>query len=374
MYLRDIPDSMDPVVVASIDARLAAIRADHNVVIPLAIESGSRAWGFPSPDSDYDCRFIFVRPIDDHLLLWAKRDVIETPLEGELDVNGWELAKAIKLLLKGNAVIVEWLTSPIIYGADSQFRDEFLALARRVLDRDLVARHYLHLGERQRRTYFADAYDIPLKKIFYALRPAAALRWLRHHPGEAVAPMHFQTLMAECRAPNEVMDIVAKLIAKKSITRELGSGQLPPAIGAFIDGEFSLAQESFSSLRRAPSETAVMDAQAFFRQSLVWFGRNARLATDAIMPRIELDAAGWTKVLDFYEALLAALGAPRGHGRNINALIDSMVYGGICEIDPPYELRIRNVGNLTSDIRSEIKLLKECLAEQESDIKMELLA
>jgi hypothetical protein len=82
--------------------------------MPLAIESGSRAWGFPSPDSDYDCRFIFVRPIEDYLSPWQRRDVIETPLEGDFDVNGWELGKAIRLLAKGNAVIIEWLMSPIV--------------------------------------------------------------------------------------------------------------------------------------------------------------------------------------------------------------------------------------------------------------------
>ena len=192
MSPRKIPASMDPAAVAQIDARLAAIRHDEPVAIPLAIESGSRAWGFPSPDSDYDCRFIFVRPVEHYLSPWPRRDVIETPLAGELDVNGWDLGKALKLLLKGNAVIVEWLTSPITYDCDPQFRAELLALARRTADRALIARHYLHLGERQRRSYFSDARAVPQKKIFYALRPAAALRWLRHHPGEAIAPMNFR--------------------------------------------------------------------------------------------------------------------------------------------------------------------------------------
>ncbi len=81
MSLRSIPDSFSPGAVAAIDARLDAICAEHGVEIPLAIESGSRAWGFPSPDSDYDCRFVFVRPVEQHLSPWPRRDVIETPLE-----------------------------------------------------------------------------------------------------------------------------------------------------------------------------------------------------------------------------------------------------------------------------------------------------
>src|SRR3712207_5563631 len=107
MMSRSIPSSFDPAIVATIDGRLDLIERSHRVRLPLAIESGSRAWGFPSPDSDYDCRFIFVRCEEDYLSLRPKRDVIETPLEGELDVNGWDLAKALRLMLKGNAVVLE---------------------------------------------------------------------------------------------------------------------------------------------------------------------------------------------------------------------------------------------------------------------------
>jgi predicted nucleotidyltransferase len=237
---------MNQDAVVRIDARLAAIRHDHEVAIPLAIESGSRAWGFPSPDSDYDCRFIFVRPTKQYLSPWQRRDVIETELEGELDVSGWELGKAIKLLLKGNAVIAEWLTSPIVYSADREFRREFLELARRFLDRTRVAQHYIHLGEKQRRTYFGDSRNVPQKKIFYALRPAAALRWLRLNPEAAVAPMHFPTLLAESDVPAEVAHIVSDLIARKALTREMGSEPLPTPVAVFIDSEFDLARKAFS--------------------------------------------------------------------------------------------------------------------------------
>jgi len=259
---------MNPDTVAKIDARLAAVRHEQRVAIPLAIESGSRAWGFPSPDSDYDCRFIFVRAADDYLSLFAPRDVIETPLDSELDVNGWDVAKAIKLLLKGNAVVIEWLTSPIVYSADPWFRDAFLALAYRIADRELVARHYLHLGERQRRTYFADSRQVPLKKVFYALRPAAALRWLRCHPTEAVAPMHFQTLLGECDAPDDVRALVLDLIAKKAVTRELGAGELPAPIASFIDAEFAAAHALLKEGPHPASAEAIADAQRFFHEAL----------------------------------------------------------------------------------------------------------
>src|SRR3954451_8834983 len=125
--LRSIPDFMErSTVVDKIDARLRHIAAHDDVAIPLAIESGSRAWGFPSPDSDYDCRFLFFRRTDDYLSPWRRRDVIELPLDDELDINGWEFGKALKLLLKGNAVVIEWLTSPIAYRGDPHFRDALL--------------------------------------------------------------------------------------------------------------------------------------------------------------------------------------------------------------------------------------------------------
>jgi predicted nucleotidyltransferase len=272
MSKREIPPSMDPAAVARIDERLAAIRRDEPVAIPLAIESGSRAWGFPSPDSDYDCRFIFVRPVRHYLSPWPRRDVIETPLAGELDVNGWDLGKALKLLVKGNAVLVEWLTSPITYDCDPQFRSQLLALARRTADRALIARHYLHLGERQRRSYFSDRRAVPQKKLFYALRPAAALRWLRQRPGEAIAPMNFPQLLAECEPPVEVSDIASRLMERKAVTRELGSEPLPAAIAAFIDAEFELARETIAAAQSAGDPAARKEAEAFFLATVYRLG------------------------------------------------------------------------------------------------------
>lgn len=270
--LRAIPDEMAGPAVAAVDARLEEVKREHHVAIGFAIESGSRAWGFPSPDSDYDCRFVFVRPLEDYLTPWPKRDVIETPLDAELDVNGWDLTKALKLLLKGNAVVVEWLMSPIVYDADPDFVADLRALARDHAPREAVARHYLHLGRRQRATYFADGKEVQLKKLFYALRPAAALRWLRLHPQEKIAPMHFPTLMARCDAPAEVLEISDALMARKAVTRELGAAPLPAPIEAFIDGEFALAAEAFAAGGTGIGGEARAAAEALFRAAVQRLG------------------------------------------------------------------------------------------------------
>lgn len=271
--MRAIPADMDAAAVAAVDQRLDEIVRDHDVTIALAIESGSRAWGFPSPDSDYDCRFIFVRPVEQLLSPWVRRDVIETPLDGDLDVNGWDLGKALKLLLKGNAVVVEWLRSPIAYRGDEAFRDRLLEFAARFADRRRIARHYLHLGERQRRTYFGDGTDVALKKLFYAVRPAAALRWLRLHDEVAVPPMHFPTLIAESDPPAEIVDLIGDLIERKATTRELGAAPVPAAITRFLDQEFLAAHEAFEGVRLLPSPEATAEAETLYRRIVVQYDR-----------------------------------------------------------------------------------------------------
>lgn len=265
MELRSIPAEMDAAKVQMIEALLDRAVTEHGVHIPLAIESGSRAWGFPSPDSDYDCRFVFVRPISQHLTPWLPRDVIEFAQENDLDANGWELGKALRLLLKGNAVIIEWLRSPMVYRGEAWFRDGFLDLARRVANREAVARHYLHLGERQRRVYFGDGTAVAQKKIFYALRPAATLRWLRMHPGEAIAPMNFPTLLQECDSPGPLRREVEDLLTRKALTRELGAAPLSPAIAAFIDNEFDHARALWESSRARATSDEQAQAADFYR-------------------------------------------------------------------------------------------------------------
>ncbi len=267
MTLRTLPPAMAAPAIAQIDARLAAISQQHGVAIPFAIESGSRAWGFPSPNSDYDCRFVFVRQPDDYLSPWQRRDVIETPVEGDLDVNGWDLAKAVRLLSGGNAVIIEWLMSPVVYQAEEQFREEFLALARRIADRHLVARHYLHLGERFWDACLAADGAVPRKKILYALRPAAALRWLRLHE-EAVAPMELPALLAACDPPAGLAGAVEELIARKAEAAESDCEPLPQAVAAFIERELEAAREAFAKRPPALDAEARSAAEAFFRATV----------------------------------------------------------------------------------------------------------
>jgi predicted nucleotidyltransferase len=264
--MRVIPDTMDAGTVESIDGRLREVEASERVTIAWAIESGSRAWGFPSPDSDYDCRFFFVRSAGDYLSPWPRRDVIETPLDKVFDVNGWDLAKALRLLVKGNGTVGEWLRSPIVYSGDREFRDDFLATAEGVADRALLGRHYLHVGKRQRALESGS-----LKRFFYALRPAAVLRWMRTNPERTVPPMNLIEALAEGDAPAAVLDATHALIEQKRVTRELGTAEAPAVLRQFVDRELEIA-DGFESAQRGDIEAARRECEAFFERALGRWG------------------------------------------------------------------------------------------------------
>lgn len=264
--MRTVPSDLDPDVVREIDSRLAGL----GVSVPWAIESGSRAWGFPSPDSDYDCRFIFVRPLASYLGPWHERDVIETPLDKIFDVNGWDLIKAVRLLLKGNAVVVEWLRSPIVYTGDAEFRAELLELAEQVSNRSLIGRHYLHVGRNQ---WKPGATEMSLKKIFYSVRPAAVLRWMSDHPDGVTPPMNLQELLAQTDIPSDTLTELSELLARKAVTREIGRGPVPPAIARFVNAEYEQAFDRYEHVDGRVSDDARAVASSYFRTAVEKYGR-----------------------------------------------------------------------------------------------------
>ena len=191
--------------------------------------------------------------------------MIEIPITPVLDVGGWELGKALKLLLNGNAVIIEWLTSPLTYSADAAFRAEFLSLAQRHADRRLVGKHYYYLASRQAERFLGSE-TIALKKIFYALRPLVALRWLDRHPDQTVAPMHFPTLCEEADLDDALSGEIGDLRARKAQSRELGEGRLPVEIGSFIRAELENARHWAETPSPRNRHDARREADVFWRK------------------------------------------------------------------------------------------------------------
>ena len=171
--------------------KLSEIENRENVKILLAVESGSRAWGFASPDSDYDVRFIYVRPKENYLRLEKTRDVIELPIEGELDINGWDLDKTLRLLRASNPTLFEWFSSPIVY-RETAFAQEFRGIMQRYFSSKRGLSHYLSMASSNYREYLKGD-TVKAKKYFYVLRPVLACRWILDKG--TPPPMLFSELM-----------------------------------------------------------------------------------------------------------------------------------------------------------------------------------
>lgn len=248
----------------SIISELHGIETTHGVRILLAIESGSRAWGFPSPDSDYDVRFVYARPADWYLSLTPGRDVIELPIDGDLDINGWDIKKALALLLKPNPVMLEWLSSPIHYLWDDSVCAKLIAFAQDVTHGPACLHHYLHLGGRQWDVYVDGKERVNLKKYFYIVRPAMAVRWMRMHP-DVIPPMNFQELLRGVDLSLELTTALEKLLNAKSKSKEIGEAPRVDIIDRFIVSEFDWAREAVKSIS-GPRENLHDAADVLFRE------------------------------------------------------------------------------------------------------------
>lgn len=227
---------IDPEIRRDIETRLSAIEVAHNVRVLYACESGSRGWGFASPDSDYDVRFIYAHPLPWYLRVSAQRDVIEVPISGDLDINGWELRKALGLLKKGNATLIEWLDSPVVYQADTDFLRSMQDAAWQTHRAERSFHHYVHMARRNYREYLLGD-TVRLKKYLYVLRPLLATLWIEQ--GRGVAPMRFQDLVDALVTDPALRKAIDQLLVIKRAAAESEHGSPCPAIHAFIDAELT---------------------------------------------------------------------------------------------------------------------------------------
>jgi predicted nucleotidyltransferase len=246
-------------------ASLQSIEREENVVILYACESGSRAWGFPSADSDYDVRFLYLRPVEWYLSVTVeeKRDVIERPIVGDLDINGWDLRKALRLMRGSNPALVEWLRSPIVYHdlpALSAPIREMMAEAWNPLS---GAYHYRSIAVNTFNAHLTRE-KISRKKYFYALRPLLAVRWIES--GRGLPPIEFGLLLDAMVEDDALRDAVDELLEAKKRGREIDAGDPIPAIDTFIRAELARLEKG-PEVR--PGGTLSNDRiDAIFRRSL----------------------------------------------------------------------------------------------------------
>jgi uncharacterized protein len=229
---------VDNLTVSEVKHRLLQIEQAETVRVLFAVESGSRAWGFPSLDSDYDVRFIYLHPPEWYLSvnLESQPDVIERPLADALDFSGWDTRKALKLFAKSNPPLLEWLDSSIVYEDQFGFAERLRNLRSAFFSPIGCAYHYLHMAQGNYRTYLCGS-TVWVKKYLYVLRPLLAVRWIEQRRG--IVPMLFTRLLETISDhPDLVRDIYC-LLQRKMAGEELDEGPVIPSIQDFINNEMS---------------------------------------------------------------------------------------------------------------------------------------
>jgi predicted nucleotidyltransferase len=191
--------------------KLLELEQNENIKILYACESGSRAWGFASPDSDFDVRFIYARPVNDYLGIIELPDNVGLPVNEILDIGGWDIKKALKLFLKSNSTLYEWLQSPIVYQGDSTFANDLRKLMPEYFSLRAGANHYLSMAHNTLRDDLQTE-QVKLKRYFYALRPTLACLWIVEK--QSVPPMEFEHLRVMI-SDNEVQNAIDELLERK---------------------------------------------------------------------------------------------------------------------------------------------------------------
>ncbi|MCY8215762.1 nucleotidyltransferase domain-containing protein [Bacillus haynesii] len=251
-----------------IQEELKNIEATYGVKILYAVESGSRAWGFPSQDSDYDVRFIYVHQKDWYLSIDAKRDVIELPIDDYLDISGWELTKALRLFRKSNPPLLEWLSSGTVYYEAYSLAEKMRQLKSRAFSPVSCMYHYLNMASGNFRDYLQRE-EVKIKKYFYVLRPILACQWIESR--RTVPPIEFQDLLDELMEAGPLKTEIHQLLERKKKGEEFNLEPQNPILHAFIKSELERLQ-TVAKAYKTDHEDLTQELDRLFRETLdeVW--------------------------------------------------------------------------------------------------------
>jgi predicted nucleotidyltransferase len=244
----------------TIQNELEVLEAERDVRVLLSVESGSRAWGMASPDSDYDVRFVYVRPISEYLRLENTRDTIEWKLDEKLDITGWDLQKFLRLLRGSNPTAFEWLSSHIVYREDADFA-AVRAVAASCFAPAASAFHYLGIVRGNDQKDIARESDVRVKKYLYAIRGILAARWALDECSPV--PMLIADLV-EAKLEPAMHPTVEHLLRVKSALKEQGRVPHDEALEEWIDSNLeSLMQRA--RMTAAPQHVPWSDLDAIFQ-------------------------------------------------------------------------------------------------------------
>jgi uncharacterized protein len=221
---------------------LKQIEKEYDVVILYACESGSRAWGFPSTDSDYDVRFIYVHKKQWYLSIDQGRDVLEVPKHDKisikvdklLDLNGWELTKALRLFRKSNPPLLEWLHSNIVYYEATSAINKMKELESKIFSPISCLHHYLKMAKGNYKDNL-NSKEVKIKRYFNIFRPLLAAKWIAKH--QAFPPIAFTQLVDDLLSTSEIKGVLEDIIKLKMAGEVLDSNPRTELITHFVESE-----------------------------------------------------------------------------------------------------------------------------------------
>ncbi|WP_316839205.1 nucleotidyltransferase domain-containing protein [Pedobacter gandavensis] len=235
--------------------QLQEIEEKHQLRILYACESGSRGWQFPSPDSDFDVRFIYIRPADFYLSVAETQDHLGFPINDELDIYGWDLKKVLQLMGKSNTTPFEWLQSPIVYREVAGFRSELWALCQYFFSQRKNTHHYLGIGKTAMST-MNDNNEISIKKLFYVLRPLLSAKWCLEK--NRIAAMTIAPL-AELM-PQNLQEMVQGLVIFKRTAVEALPVEIDKDLKNWIEREFEFCSQAVKEIEKTKFDFSLLDA------------------------------------------------------------------------------------------------------------------
>jgi predicted nucleotidyltransferase len=220
--------------------QLSSLEKQHDIKVLYAVESGSRAWGFESKNSDYDVRYIYIHKPDWYLSIDDKKDSREIILPNDIDLAGWEIRKTLKLFRKSNPPLLEWLDSDMIYIDESNFADSLRKLSKEYFNPKSCIYHYLHMANGNYREYFKKD-KVKLKRYFYVLRPLLACDWIVKN--NTPAPIRFQTLLDSQVESTQIKNPIENLLEQKKSSMEMNEGDTIPILNDFIQEKLDYYQK-----------------------------------------------------------------------------------------------------------------------------------
>ncbi|MBE8712593.1 nucleotidyltransferase domain-containing protein [Sphingobacterium hungaricum] len=244
-----------------IEIKLSEIAFENKIKILFACESGSRGWGFPSPDSDFDVRFMYVRTTNFYLSVSDYSDQIDFPINDELDINGWDLRKVLKLISKSNTTAFEWLQSPIIYQESESFKDELWNICQFYFNQKSNIHHYLGIANNALET-IGNENEIKIKKLFYVLRSMLSAKWCLER--KTIAPMNISPLLT--LVPDNFQIMINELIELKANSAEGQLIEIDSDLKEYINNEFEYCTKESKKMEKQYFDIENLDR--FFIETL----------------------------------------------------------------------------------------------------------